>query len=79
MPESYVKTYEKITKVLKNILDHLAKKLATSVLCDRGHANEPEPDVSKNVVCKNAHVAEAGTPLCKKTYLRTKRICVAGY
>ena len=67
MHESYVKTYEKITKVLKNILDHLAKKLATSVLCDRGHANGPEPDVLKNVVCKNEHGAKARTPLCKKS------------
>ena len=79
MHESYVKTYDKITKELKNILDHLAKKLATSVLCDRGHANGPEHDVLKNVVCKNEHGAKARTPLCNKKCLRAKRICVAGY
>ncbi len=57
----------KNNKSIKNILDHLAKKLATSVLCDRGHANGPEPDVLKNVVCKNEHGAKARTPLCKKS------------
>ena len=45
----------------------LLQTLATSVLCDRGHANGPEPDVLKNVVCKNEHGAKAGTPLCKKS------------
>ena len=53
--------------MLKNILDHLAKQLATTVLCDRGHANGPEPDVLKNVVCENEHAAEARAPLCKKS------------
>ena len=59
-------TFRKNTKILKNLLDHLAKQLDTTVLCDRGHANGPEPDVLKSVVCKNEHGAEARTPLCKK-------------
>ena len=36
-------------------------------------------NVLKSIVCENEHGANARIPLCKKMYLRAKRIGVAGY
>ena len=35
-------------------------------LCGRGHANQPELNVLKSIVCENEHGAKARMPLCKK-------------
>ena len=60
-------SFRKMTKILNNVLDHLAEQHETDILCDRDHANKPEPDVLKRVVCKNEHGAKARTPLGKKS------------
>ena len=43
----------KLRKYRNQSLRSSPEQLHTTVLCDRGHANGPEPDNLKNVVCKN--------------------------
>ena len=60
-------TLRRGAKKYNNHKNKHAEQHENTILCGRGHANEPEPDVLKRVVCKNEHGAKARTPLCKKS------------